>query len=81
MLFAIVRTVEIGAEPRCAGPVRRGDAMVNSTIEQRALSLLRTFERAGKPVSRVTIEGKRIELVLSQPKEDDEFARIDMRHD
>lgn len=55
--------------------------MANSTIEQRALSLLRTFERAGKAVSRVTIEGKRIELVLSQPKEDDEFARIDMRHD
>lgn len=55
--------------------------MSTASIEQRALSLLRAFENAGKAVSRVTVEGKRIELVLSKEREDDEYAGIDMRHD
>ncbi|MEP4445028.1 MAG: hypothetical protein ABJQ08_12160 [Paracoccaceae bacterium] len=55
--------------------------MSTASIEQRALSMLRAFESAGKTVSRVTIEGKRIELVLSKEREDDEYAGIDMRHD
>jgi len=55
--------------------------MSTSRIEQRALSLLKAFESAGKAVSRVTVEGKRIELVLSKEREDDEYAGIDMRHD
>ena len=38
-----------------------------ATIEQNALGLLKAFENAGKPVSRVTIEGRKIELVLSAP--------------
>lgn len=50
-------------------------------IEQRALSLLSAFESAGKSVSRITIDGKRIELVLSREHEIDEFDGIDMRHD
>lgn len=50
-------------------------------LEQRALSLLNIFEKAGKTVSRVSIEGRRIELVLSKEDSRDEFDRIDMRHD
>jgi len=49
-------------------------------VEQRALSLLTTFEKAGKTVIRVTIEGRKIEIVLSQEQVVDEYERIDMRH-
>lgn len=55
--------------------------MAGSSIEQKALVLLNAFERAGKAVSRVTVEGRRIELVLTPAKQEDEFERIDMRHD
>lgn len=55
--------------------------MPASKIEQRALDLLHTFESAGKLVSRVTIEGRKIEIVLSKEQVVDEFDRIDMRHD
>ena len=55
--------------------------MAATPIEKKALGLLNTFERAGKSVSRVTIEGCKIEIVLSKPKQTDEFERIDMRHD
>lgn len=55
--------------------------MAGSSIEQKVLGLLNAFERAGKSVTRVTIEGRKIELVLSADKEEDEFARIDMRYD
>lgn len=61
----------------------RADAartMAGSRIEQKALDLLNAFERAGKTVGRVTIEGRKIELVLLRPKEGDEFEGIDMRH-
>ena len=51
-----------------------------ATIEQKALGLLKAFENAGKQVSRVTIEGRKIELVLSAPRTTDEFDRIDMRY-
>ena len=49
-------------------------------VEKRALSLLATFEKAGKSVSRVTIEGRRIEIELSKGETEDEFDRINMRH-
>lgn len=55
--------------------------MSRTKIETKALDLVDAFERAGKSVGRVTIEGRRIELVLSRPKEGDEFEGIDMRHD
>lgn len=55
--------------------------MARTKIEHRAIALLNAFERAGKPVGCVTIEGRKIELVLLQPSEDDEFERINMRHD
>lgn len=55
--------------------------MAKAKIEQKALELLNAFERAGKSVGRVTIEGRKIELVLSAPKDRDEFEGIDMRHD
>lgn len=51
-----------------------------SAIEQKALSLLKTFESAGKSVSRVTIEGRKIELVLRTEQSGDEFDGVDMRH-
>jgi len=55
--------------------------MSSKTVEQRALSLMHTFESAGKQVCRVTIEGRRIEIELSNGQDADEFDRIDMRHD
>lgn len=62
------------------GRDREEAAMASSNLEQRALNLLNTFERAGKSVSRVTIEGRKIEIVLSKGEDADEFDRIDMRH-
>ncbi|WP_299411926.1 hypothetical protein [uncultured Sulfitobacter sp.] len=50
-------------------------------IEQRALNILDAFEKSGRVVSRVTIEGRKIELVLSKELIVDEFERVDMRHD
>ncbi|MFT6604855.1 MAG: hypothetical protein ACJA2X_000031 [Halocynthiibacter sp.] len=58
-----------------------GKQMAGSSIEQKAIGLLRAFESAGKPVSRVMIDGRKIELVLEQSKVIDEFEGIDMRHD
>lgn len=55
--------------------------MPSKTVEQRALSLMRTLESAGKQINRVTIEGRRIEIELSCGQDTDEFDRIDMRHD
>ena len=49
-------------------------------LEQAALSLLEAFENAGKPVSRVIVDGRKIELVLASAHDADEFDRIDMRH-
>jgi hypothetical protein len=54
--------------------------MSSSKTEQAALSLLKAFENAGQPVSRVVVEGKKIELVLYERKEADEFEGIEMRH-
>lgn len=54
--------------------------MAQAKIEDKALRLLAAFERAGKPVERVTIDGKKIELVLVEPRQVDEFERIDMTH-
>lgn len=55
--------------------------MARTTIEERALRLLNAFERAGRSVGRVTVDGKKIELVLVDPATVDEFERINMRHD
>ena len=68
----------ISARTFVFGGVREMSA---SAIEQKALSLLRTFENAGKSVSRITIEGKKIELVLATEQTPDEYAGIDMRYD
>ena len=54
--------------------------MPSSKTEQAALSLLKAFESAGQPVSRVIVDGKRIELELAISDDRDEFDRIDMRH-
>lgn len=55
--------------------------MARTTIEERALKLLNAFERAGRSVGRVTVDGKKIELVLVDPLTVDEFERLDLRHD
>ncbi len=54
--------------------------MSTKQLEQKALSLLSAFEKAGKSVSRITLEGRKIEIVLSKREDTDEFDRIDMRH-
>jgi hypothetical protein len=52
----------------------------NSSVEKKALSLLSALEQAGRPVSRVVVEGRRIEFVLASGEAFDDFDRIDMRH-
>ncbi|MEM8541523.1 MAG: hypothetical protein AAGF25_11280 [Pseudomonadota bacterium] len=54
--------------------------MPQSSIEEKALRVLAAFERAGRSVGSVTIDGKKIELVLDKPSEGDEFDRVDMKH-
>ncbi len=54
--------------------------MARTTMEEKALRLLSAFERAGRTVGRVTIDGRKIELVLTGDQPADEFERIDMRH-
>lgn len=55
--------------------------MADSTIEKKALRVLAAFESAGRSVSRIVLDGRKIELVISSRDEPDEFERIDMRHD
>jgi hypothetical protein len=54
--------------------------MATVSVEQRALNLLNAFEKAGKSVGKVVVEGKRIELELHCTEAADEFDRIDMRY-
>ena len=54
--------------------------MATRKDEEKALRLLSLFENAGKSVSRVAIEGRKIELVLSKSEDEDEFEGINMRH-
>lgn len=54
--------------------------MSTNKIEAQALSLLKAFEKAGKSVSRVTVDGRRIEIELAKHEDADEFDRIEMRH-
>ena len=54
--------------------------MATTSIEQKALHLLNAFERAGKLVKRVTVDGRKIELELSSQEESGEFDGVDMRH-
>lgn len=54
--------------------------MSSRGVEERALRILRAFEGAGKPVKRVAIDGKRIELEFANEEDSDEFDKIDMRH-
>ncbi|MEX5563241.1 hypothetical protein SM764_07450 [Pseudophaeobacter sp. 1A16562] len=54
--------------------------MAGTTIEQKAIGLLNAFERAGKAVARISVEGRKIEIILSKPTPKDEYERIDMRH-
>lgn len=55
--------------------------MARAKIEDRALRYLAAFERAGRQVGCVTIEGKKIELILIELGEVDEFERVDMDYD
>jgi hypothetical protein len=78
--FFLPATVRRG--PLRVRALRTGDmSMSSAKLEQKALSLIMTFEKAGKVVSRVTIEGRRIEIDLLRAEEADQFERIDMRHD
>ncbi len=55
--------------------------MSTTNIEQKALGLLKAFENAGKTVSRVAIDGRKIEIVLIVNKDADEYEGINMRYD
>lgn len=54
--------------------------MAQAKIEDKALRCVAAFERAGKSVGRVTIDGKKIELILVESRQDDEFERVDMKY-
>ncbi|GGX55389.1 hypothetical protein GCM10007385_24920 [Tateyamaria omphalii] len=55
--------------------------VARTKIEKKALELHSEFEKAGKTVCRVIVEGRRIELELALPSDDaDEFAGIEMQH-
>jgi uncharacterized protein YkuJ len=54
--------------------------MASTSLEKKALRMLDAFERAGRPVCRVTIDGRKIEFVFDRSEDADEFDRIDMRH-
>lgn len=49
-------------------------------LEQKALSLAKAFERSGRTVKRVIVDGRRIELEFSTEVAVDAFDTIDMRH-
>lgn len=51
-----------------------------TTTEQKAIRLLEALERAGKAVTSVVVEGRRIEVKFEGGTTADEFDRIDMRH-
>ncbi len=42
--------------------------------------MLNAFEKAGKLVTRVSIEGRKIELELASDERSDDFDGINMRH-
>lgn len=54
--------------------------MAQAKIEDKALRLLTAFERAGKSVGRVTVNGKKIELVLVEPSQVDDFEKVEMTY-
>ena len=58
----------------------KGKKVSTSTVEKKAISLLKTLEAAGKSVSSIAVEGRRIEIVLTSGDRMDEFDGIDMRH-
>jgi hypothetical protein len=51
-----------------------------SNIETKALSIIEAFERSGKKVSRVILDGRRIEVELVCVEDQDSFAHFDMRY-
>lgn len=55
--------------------------MSGASIEQKALKVIAAFEKAGRSIRCVTLDGRKIELELSPTSDADEFERIDMRHD
>jgi hypothetical protein len=56
-------------------------AVALSKIEQQALRMLDDLERRGRSVSRVTIEGKRVEFEFAKSEEgSDEFDGLDMKY-
>lgn len=55
--------------------------MSATKTHQQALSFLNTLEKAGKSVSRVTIDGRKIMVDLAKPEAPDEFDEVEMRYD
>ena len=54
--------------------------MPSTDLERKALNMLKMLEGTGRTVSRVVIEGKRMEFELTADETADEFDGIDMRH-
>lgn len=54
--------------------------MARTSLEQKALGLLKALENAGKTVNRIVVDGRKIEVVLASNENADDFDRINMRH-
>lgn len=65
-----------------ANPSNEGTniAMATGSVEKKALGLLTAFENAGRKVSKIVVDGRKIELVLHSAEPTDEFEGLDMRH-
>ena len=54
--------------------------MSGGSVEKKALSLLAAVEQSGRKVTRIVIDGRKIELVFRASDCMDEFDGVDMRH-
>ena len=70
----------VGNRRKTSKPPAMNKKMPSQSLEQKALNLMNTLEKAGKSVSRVIVEGRRIEVELLTREDSDEFDRIDMRY-
>ena len=61
-------------------PTWSRDKMSGGSVEKKALSLLAAVEQSGREVTRIVVDGRKIELVIRAPDCLDEFDRVDMRH-
>ena len=54
--------------------------MPATSIQTQALNMVTQLEKSGRPVKRIILEGKRIEIEMANPKDElDEFDQLEMK--